>query len=175
MTSTSRLESVALSHRVLAVKGLNRALSTPPRTSADADAIVATCYALSLQSSFIGDCVEEFLITLRGCNLVIAQNWSEKLGTVFRSLDQHGQLEVASERLRCVPTIDERLVEAAKESLERLTPLCKDVAETKVLGFLLDVVYACQYSSREGKVCCPLLLDVTESLSYNLGNGTLVD
>jgi hypothetical protein len=105
MTSTSNLYSEAFSHRVQAVGGL-KALSNPPKTAADGDAILDTCYAPALQASFIGESVEKFLTMMHGCQLVMAQGWTRKLGTVFKSLSHECQLEVASARLNKLPVVD---------------------------------------------------------------------
>ena len=151
MTSNSQLHLVALAHRVKAINGLNAALSTPPKTRAGSDAIAGACYALAIQTSYIGYSVEEFLTMLRGCRLVTGQEWYRKLGTSFKVLRIEDQLESVSERLRCVPTVDERFTSAARSSLEQLQPSCSDDVETKILGWMLDVVEACETSSRNGK------------------------
>jgi hypothetical protein len=36
-------------------------MSTPPKTSAESDAILAACYVLAMQSSYIGESIEESL------------------------------------------------------------------------------------------------------------------
>jgi len=107
-----------------------------------------------MQSSYIGNSVEEFFTMLRGCNLVMAQNWPEKFGTAFRLLGSDCQLEVAAARMSCLPTIESRLIDPAKASLEQLKPLCENVVEIKVLQHLLSVVYALEVSSREGMIHC---------------------
>jgi hypothetical protein len=150
MVSTSNLDSQALSHRVLALRGLNEALSSSPKTSADGDAILAACYALAMQSSYIGDSVEEFLTMFRGCHIVIAQQWPERLGSVFRRLDVDCQLHMASSKLIALPIIDSRLVAPARESLEALRLFCQGMLEKGVLEQLIDIVRALETSSREG-------------------------
>jgi hypothetical protein len=150
MTSTSNLGEVALSHRVLAIKGLNEALSKPPKTRSDADALLSSCYALSMQSSFLGKSVEDFLVMFRGCRLIIEQQWRRNLGSAFHDLDIDRQVEIASSKFGPLPKIDESSVEAAKNSFERLRPLCEKGVEKKVLGHLEAVVNALEDSSIEG-------------------------
>jgi hypothetical protein len=150
MTSTSNFGEEALSHRVLAIKGLNQALSEAPRTSADADALLSSCYALSMQSSFLGKSVEDFLIMFRGCRLIMEQQWVRDLGSVFHDLDLDRQVEIASSKFSPIPIIDENSIEAAKKSFERLRPLCENDVEEKVFRQLLKVVNALEDSSFEG-------------------------
>jgi hypothetical protein len=150
MISTSNLGEVALSHRILAIKGLNEALSKPPKTRTDADALLGSCYALSMQSSFLGKSVEDFLVMFRGCRLIIEQQWRRNLGSAFHDLDVDRQVEIASLKFGPFPIIDESSIEAAKKSFERLTPLCENSVEKKVLGRLETVVNALEDSSIEG-------------------------
>jgi hypothetical protein len=150
MTSTSNLGEVALSHRILAIKGLNKALSQPPKTRTDADALLSSCYALSMQSSFLGQSVEDFLVMFRGCRLIIEQQWRRNLGSAFHDLDLDRQAEIATLKFSPVPIIDESAIEAAKKSFERLRPLCEKGVEKKVLGHLEMIVNALEDSSIGG-------------------------
>lgn len=120
--------------------------------------MLAACYALAMQSSYMGNSVVEFFTMLRGCSLVMAQRWPEKFGTAFQSLGLDCQLEVASTRMGCLPTIESRLVNPARASLEQLKPLCENAAERKVLQHLLSVIYALEVSSREGTILCDSFL-----------------
>jgi hypothetical protein len=150
MTSTSNLGEAALSHRVLAIKGLNEALSNPPKTRTDADALLSSCYALSMQSSFLGKSAEDFLVMFRGCRLIIEQQWRRNLGSAFHDLDLDRQVEIASLKFSPFPIIEEDSIVAAKKSFERLRPLCENGVEKKVLGHLETVVNALEDSSIEG-------------------------
>lgn len=60
----------AISHRILAVKSLNEALSVPPRSQDERDARMAAAMALTFQSSHLQDGLLEFLTMVRGCNLI---------------------------------------------------------------------------------------------------------
>ena len=156
MISSSDLRSQAISHRVLALRGLNTVLSLIPKTSADVDALLAACYALAIQSSHIGDSVEEFLTMFRGCHIVIAHRWPERLGSAFRGLETYYQLHIASSKLADLPVIDQRFIGPARESLEKLSPLCHGMLEKRIVGQLLGVVSALETSSCEGWLStCP--------------------
>lgn len=68
--SNANVAEEALSHRILAVKALNDALSVPPKTRNESDARMAAALALSFQSSHLQDGLLDFLTMVRGCNLI---------------------------------------------------------------------------------------------------------
>ena len=87
---------------------------------------------------------------LRGCDLIISQQWPTKLGTVFHDLESDRQMQIASKRLSHLPIIDPYKISAARESLENMRPLCEAEVEIKVHGQLLNVVFGLEQSSIEG-------------------------
>jgi hypothetical protein len=70
--SSASVAEEAISHRILAVKSLNEALSVPPKTRSEYDARMAAALALAFQSSHLEDGLFEFLTMVRGCNLIAA-------------------------------------------------------------------------------------------------------
>jgi hypothetical protein len=68
--SNAGVAEEAISHRILAVKSLNEALSVPPKTRCERDARMAAALALCFQSSHLPDGLFEFLTMVRGCNLI---------------------------------------------------------------------------------------------------------
>lgn len=70
--SSASVAEEAISHRILAVKSLNEALSVPPKTRSECDARMAAALALAFQSSHLEDGLFEFLTMVRGCNLIAA-------------------------------------------------------------------------------------------------------
>lgn len=148
LVSKMDLSSSALSHRVLAVKGLNEAFSSPPKTSEDADALLAACYALSLQAIYIGESVTEFLIMLKGCHVILSQRWPQRLGTAFLMPESYCE---PFEKFAVLSVVDPSRYNPAIESLEQLKPLCTGKLEKTILQYMLDVVRLLKVSSREGK------------------------
>ena len=65
----------ALQHRILAVKSLNEALSTPPKTQREHDARMAAALALAFQSSHLAGLTGlfEFLTMIRGVSLIAGE------------------------------------------------------------------------------------------------------
>jgi hypothetical protein len=140
ITSTSDLHADALFHRVHAMRGLNKALSSPPRTAADSDAILATFYALACQSSYICESIEEFLTMLHGCYLVETQGWAANLGTVFILNTTESQLEMVRSTLESDILRDPTKIEIAKVSLEKLGSLCKTRLEKSILRIFRNTI-----------------------------------
>jgi hypothetical protein len=68
--SSANVAEAAISHRILAVKSLNEALSIPPKSRGEQDARMAASLALAFQSSHLQDGLFEFLTMIRGCNLI---------------------------------------------------------------------------------------------------------
>lgn len=161
LTSSSNLEMLALSHRIAAIKGFNEALTRNPTTQADGDALLATCYALALQSSYMGTSISEFLTMLRGVNLLISQDWSSKYGSVFKALNRDSQVAIADERLCSVPSLNKKAAVTGRQSLIRLRNLCDDALSRNIWSFLYEVFEACETSSREGR--SPLIIFVERS------------
>jgi hypothetical protein len=50
--STNEFTAISQSHRLSAIKGLNIVLNQPVTSAEQADAILATCYALLMQSCY---------------------------------------------------------------------------------------------------------------------------
>jgi hypothetical protein len=94
-----------MSQRVLDVQRLNKAFSSVPRRSEDADALLATCYALAMQALYIGESVSELLILLRGCHVILARQWPQRLGTAFHRVESYCQLHEISERTNVIPVL----------------------------------------------------------------------
>ncbi|KAF1955480.1 hypothetical protein CC80DRAFT_492987 [Byssothecium circinans] len=89
----------AISHRILAVKALNDALSVPPKTRCERDARMAAALALAFQSSHLQDGLLEFLTMVRGCNL-IAMDESLGADSAFYAFREDGHLATIQNRIR---------------------------------------------------------------------------
>ncbi len=118
--------SLAQSHRFLAIKGFNEALCKTPRHGGDGDALLAACYALTFQSSYMKDAMSEFLTMVRGCGLVSSQLRQDNVQVTF-TIDPNNHLKFMESRLDNLPSVDADLLEGAMESFEALAPLCMNV------------------------------------------------
>src|ERR1700684_2907153 len=99
------LKTTAMYHRVQAIKGSAVALSKTNRSGNDGDALVASCYLLTFQSSYIKEGIVEFLHFMRGCSLVWNQLLYEKVPITF-SLTPESLHEFMKPRLVGLPDID---------------------------------------------------------------------
>jgi hypothetical protein len=126
VTTEADYGSLALSHRLQAIKGLNEALSKTPRTGSDGDALLAACYALTFQTANMKDCMSEFLTMVRGCGLVSMQLLCDQVDISF-SISPNRHLEYMQSRLDNLPAVDADLYQGAVSSLKAISPLCRDV------------------------------------------------
>jgi hypothetical protein len=150
LTTSPELRVQALSHRIKGIESLNKALAGPPESQSHSDSILATCYVLTLQSSYIGDAAEEYLTMLRGSQLVAAQGWDKKLGSSFKFLDLKAvakQVRAATANPSDIRIFNEKDMLAARPAMESIGPLCNTSIERAFHGWLSDVVNTPNISS----------------------------
>lgn len=135
----------SLTHRGLAISGLNHALSssatpsdqegtttttttnhahnntdTTPLAYGESDALLATCYALTFQASYMGggaDGLADFITMVRGCALTTAKIKAEDAPTAF-NLQPNWHFKVMAPRLASLPRVDAGLLEDGIRGLE---------------------------------------------------------
>jgi hypothetical protein len=144
------LTQSAMSHRVLAIKFLNRALSPGLHTFEEGNAMLATCYALVFQSIMMDEGHAEYLTFIRGAVLVSLQMCSKGLKFLFHNLLDNDELEKLRPHFQGTPANDLGPVDAAHASLEAFRPLCKREHEKEFHGCLLEIVHNLFLSSRDG-------------------------
>lgn len=94
----AHLASVALYHRLAAIKSLNAALHAGVSDAESGSAMLATCYVLVFQSSLIADCFPEFMSFIRGCMVVAYQMGVKGLGSIFDMMVADELLKVMGPR-----------------------------------------------------------------------------
>lgn len=146
------LGTTALQHRLLAIVGSSEALSRPQRTGVDGDALLASCYLLAFQSSYMPDGMPEFFRTIRGCALLTMQLRADNLPMAFFLPHKH-HFAVMQERLVDLPVIEPELVGNARRSLKSLPRDSFDVWHTSFYDSLITTLDSlatsslqCQYS-----------------------------
>ncbi|KAF2467092.1 uncharacterized protein BDR25DRAFT_235870 [Lindgomyces ingoldianus] len=97
--SSASVAEEAISHRILAVKSLNEALSVPPKTRSERDARMAAALALAFQSSHLQDGLFEFLTMVRGCNLIAGDDALMNADSAFHAFREDGHLQTMKNRL----------------------------------------------------------------------------
>jgi hypothetical protein len=143
-------EATAIHHRIHAIKGLNAAISKKGRTGSDADALLASCYLLAFQSSYMKDGLEEFFQTVRGCSILSNQLRAENLPMEF-FVTEEAHFQTMEERLMNLPVIHEDLIRGARMSLTALPPLFDRPVNLLFYQVILDVIEAARVSSIQGK------------------------
>ncbi|KAF2273214.1 uncharacterized protein EI97DRAFT_164434 [Westerdykella ornata] len=120
--SSANVAEEAISHRILAVKSLNEALSVPPKTRNERDARMAAALALAFQSSHLEDGLAEFLTMVRGCNLIAGDEGLKNPESVFHALSADGHLGTMRNRLAIspLPSVNRDDLEAAAMSLQEI-------------------------------------------------------
>jgi hypothetical protein len=144
------LHSIAIHHRVLAIKGSNAAISKPRRSGSDADALFAACYALTFQSAFMSDGLWEFFQMVRGCGLLSDQFQSENLTMAFFLAD-NDHFQFMENRLVDLPVISTELVDGAETSLVALLPLLDQHSHLYFYPLLVAVIEALKIGSLGGE------------------------
>jgi len=150
LITTAPLSELAIQHRLLAIRGSNVALKQKNRTGADGDALLAVCYLLAFQSSYMKDGLEEFFTMVRCCSLLTAQLKAENLPMAF-FLTEKDHFYFMEERLLNLPVIDKELLEGAEKSLAVLPLLFDQPQHEKFYTLITDCVEAARLSSLRGR------------------------
>ena len=140
------LTEVALRHRILAIRGSNEALSKTSRSGSDSDALLASCYLLAYQSSYMADGMQECFRILRGCLMLDVQLKAEKLPMAF-FLPHQSHFDIMQERLLDLPVLEEGVVNDAKASLQAVLPHLVDTSQKYAYQLLMEIVESLTSSS----------------------------
>ncbi len=144
------LSSAAMHHRVLAIKGSNSALQISNRTGSDGDALLAACYLLTFQSSYMKDGIHEFFTFVRGCSLLSNQLRDEKVPMAF-FLTSSDHFSFMEKRLVDLPIINEELLDSAERSLVVLPPYFERPVHAIFHQSMIDCIEAVKISSLHGQ------------------------
>lgn len=143
------ISSSAEHHRMLAIKGSNEAMTSPRRSGAEADALLAACYLLAFQSAYMRDGLYEFFRTVRGCNLVSEQLKADNLPMSFH-MSNRVHFDFMKERLHDLPNMTKELIDGARDSLAVVIPSLHLPINTTFHQGLSIVVQAASVSSALG-------------------------
>ncbi|RDL33739.1 uncharacterized protein BP5553_08107 [Venustampulla echinocandica] len=136
MITGEDLNATALHHRHLAILGSNEAISRAPRTGSDGDALLASCYLIAFQSTYMPDGMEETFRMLRGCTMLSRQLKLEELPMGFFCIDH---FEYMIERLSNIPLIDTCSVQNAQQALAALLPTVEKSNNIEFYNHLVDI------------------------------------
>lgn len=147
--SKSGLTKVAQVHRLAAITGLNRHLEKPLKTAADGDAIIATCFALLMQSWYMDDGLESFLVMTRSCDLITKHVRGQNVDAIL-ARDDCSRVENMRSRLHGAPNYDLGFLSMSAQSINDVGLLCEEGYQWKLLASLQRCIESLAKSHMEG-------------------------
>ena len=152
LTPQCGYEKEALMHRGHAINGLNTCMAKSQHIYGEADAMLATCYALTFQASYMSDGLADFVIFVRGCALATGKIRDENAPTAFNlAPDRHHQ--VIRPRLQSLPHLNTTHIANGLSALDEIQVYLHHEAEHKFFISLRDVFVALQQSPAAGYLC----------------------
>ncbi|RMD39533.1 hypothetical protein DV735_g5590, partial [Chaetothyriales sp. CBS 134920] len=139
----------ALTHRGFAIAGLNQALSQPAKNFGQADAMLAACYALTFQASYMGDGLYDFITMVRGCALTTVKIKQEQATTAF-NLEADSHYKIMAPRLNRLPSVNPGLAAEGIEELEKFRAYLVTQLDKNFHQALQNVLRSLLVSPRSG-------------------------
>jgi hypothetical protein len=129
------LVTVAMNHRVKAIRSIKARLSDAHRTTSyeEANALVATCFALTFQSVSLDDGLAEYMTFIRGIVILAIQMAFKGIQPVFSNLMDQDQNKILEPLMEGLPLIQRGWADAASEAVASLRPLCVEGVELEYL------------------------------------------
>lgn len=156
MHTDSSLVSVAMGHRIKAIKAIKKRLTEAAKmetTYEEANALVATCFALTFQSVSLEDGLAEYMTFIRGIVIVGMQMMFKSIKPLFSNLFESNQDDVLAPYMEGLPLIQKGWAEAAIEAIANLGPLCTRQVEIEYHEQLMTISSHLLTNSFEGKLC----------------------
>lgn len=144
----------AMNHRIKAIRAIKKRLSDTAKTSIsykEANAMVATCFALTFQSVSLDDGLAEFMTFIRGIMIVGMQMMFRGIKPVFDNMMEQQQDSILEPLMQGLPLIEKGWTDSAKEAVLNLKPLCLTPLEIDYYEQLVVIVEKLYVSSWEGK------------------------
>ncbi|KAJ3481026.1 hypothetical protein NLG97_g7922 [Lecanicillium saksenae] len=136
------LVTAAMNHRIKAIKAIKKRLAESSRTDTnyeEANALVATCFALTFQSVSLEDGMAEYMTFIRGIVIVGMQMSFRSIAPVFTTLFDNDPNDHLAEQMQDLPLIEKAWVDSAVEALDALKPLCAQPLEHEYHGQLMGI------------------------------------
>lgn len=169
MDTDSSLAPVAMNHRIKAIKAIKKRLTDASKmdtTYEEANALVATCFALTFQSVSLEDGLAEYMTFIRGIVIVGMQMMFKSIKPLFSNLFESNQDEVLAPYMEGLPLIEKGWAETAIESITNLGPLCTRQVEIEYHEKLMTISSQLLTNSFEGKLDSLFTLMLATSLTY---------
>ena len=147
-----RYTATALAHRVRAIEALKPILSPDTAvTHESANALLATCLALTIQSVAIDDGLTEYMTFMRGLVVVGTQLWKGGFRPIFANLAGGGAQAVLEPHMAGLRLLRTEWTDAAVRAIAGLEAVCGGEVERECRALLLDWARTLYVSSWEGK------------------------
>jgi hypothetical protein len=143
MRNDPSLLSSAMNHRIKAIRAIKKRLGETAKSSMDyeeANAMVATCYALTFQSVSLEDGLAEYLTFIRGIMIVGMQMMFRGIKPIFGNTMEPEQDALLEPLMQGLPLIQKGYTDSAVEALTNLKPLCKEDVEVEYHQHLMTIV-----------------------------------
>ena len=144
----------ALTHRLKAINSIKETLSgatTNTVTHESANALLATCLALTIQSVSLDDGMVEYMTFMRGLMVVGVQMWKGGVRPMFSNLVEGGAQAALEPHMIGLPLVRREWVDAAVQGIEGLERLCREGVEREYHRLLVDWARTLYVSSWEGR------------------------
>ncbi|KAF4970933.1 hypothetical protein FSARC_2129 [Fusarium sarcochroum] len=142
MRTDASVVSSAMNHRIKAIKAIKKRLAETARTSIgheEANAMVATCYALTFQSVSLEDGLAEYLTFIRGIMIVGMQMLFRGIKPLFENMMEQDADHLLEPLMGGLPLIQKGYADSAIEALTNLKPLCKEQVEIEYHQHLVNM------------------------------------
>lgn len=145
-------EKDALTHRGHAISGLNTCMAkTSNYEYGEADAMLATCYALTFQAAYMVDGLSDFVVMVRGCALATRKIRDENTVTAF-NLEPNRHEDIIRPRLQTLPSLNAEHISQGLAALEQTQVYLENPTEHKFYNSLRDIFLSLQESSAAGYI-----------------------
>lgn len=153
LSTDSSLVAAAMDHRIKAIKAIKKRLAEASKTNTsheEANALVATCYALTFQSVSLDDGMAEYMTFIRGIVIVGMQMMFKGIKPIFETMFEDQQDELLGPYMETLPLIERGWADAAFEAISSLRPLCVEPVEIEYQEKLMSIVQKLYISSWTG-------------------------
>ncbi|KAK1719796.1 C6 zinc finger protein [Colletotrichum lupini] len=151
MNADPSLLAFAMAHRVKAIRAIKKSLAELPKqkgtTPEHANALVATCFALTFQSVTFEDGMTEYMTFIRGILIIGTQMYIKGIKPIFVNLMGQDSSAVLEPKMVDLPLIRTEWADGAVEGVGGLRGLCRDGVEVEYFELLLDMATKLHTSS----------------------------
>lgn len=168
ISTDSSLVTAAMNHRVKAIKAIKKRLAEAARSSTsheEANALVATCYALTFQSVSLDDGIAEYMTFIRGIVIVGMQMMFRGIEPIFATMFEDQQDELLAPHMESLPLIQRGWADSALDAITNLRQLCVEPVEIEYQEKLMDIVQKLYTNSWAGVFSLILLFHLLSRIT----------